>query len=417
MTERTPEYPGEGAIDTKNRDQFNKRTIWKKLFGDGYEKFSDIKYDRYEIIPGEVKNTLLQVLSAEYYKLPTKSEGDEFVMSAAKKGKRKEGVAFAEYVVDRLKMAILDDEGEKDKRIGGYPTILATVLKDPNIKGIIDPDATDAIKNRSQELKNMIKAYQVALVEIVGRMMKQGEPFLHMLVSERRTTKDNDIVIAGGMRKQGFPADPRVLRWFQEKLTEKLEGDEIQEVADKPVRVRIAEEGETICGSPVHVSRREILGDLYQFIKAKIPINVLQSKRNEVVDILARIAQDFQDEFPDEESLQNYLEEHTTEEDKVRLEGKILKEAMIVSDDDRIESQSDITTLESDHIAFTKNLASAIGVLEGDRVMVVKDNDLDERQFTVTIVKKINGKIPRQPVFSDKSGIQAGQKVVISKEI
>jgi hypothetical protein len=205
-----------------------------------------------------------------------------------------------------------------------------------------------------------------------------------------------------------------VLRWFQEKLTEKLEGDEIQEVADKPVRVRIAEEGETICGSPVHVSRREILGDLYQFIKAKIPTNVLQSKRNEVVDILARIAQDFQDEFPDEESLQNYLEEHTTEEDKVRLEGKILKEAMIVSDDDRIESQSGTTTLESGHIAFAKNLASAIGVLEGDRVMVVKDNDLDERQFTVTIVKKINGKIPRQPVFSNQSGIQDGQKVIVS---
>ena len=58
----------------------------------------------------------------------------------------------------------------------------------------------------------MIKAYQMALVKIIEERMEKGRLFLHTLISERRTTKDNDIVIAGGMRKQNFPADPRILR-------------------------------------------------------------------------------------------------------------------------------------------------------------------------------------------------------------
>jgi ABC-type lipoprotein release transport system permease subunit len=206
-----------------------------------------------------------------------------------------------------------------------------------------------------------------------------------------------------------------VLRWFQEKLTEKLEGDEIQEVADKPVRVRIAEEGEAICGSSVHVSRRKILSDLYQFIKVKVPTELLKDPHNNTVAAIAEIAKDFQQEFPDEQSLREYLEENTTEEDRVRLEGKIFKEAMIVSDGDQIESQSDTTALESNHIALTKNLALALGVLEGNQLTVTTDDDPRERQFVVTIVKKINGKIPRQPVFSDKSEIKNGQNVVIAK--
>jgi hypothetical protein len=206
-----------------------------------------------------------------------------------------------------------------------------------------------------------------------------------------------------------------VLRWFQEKLTEKLEGDEIQEVADKPVRVRIAEEGEAICGSSVHVSRRKILSDLYQFIKVKVPTELLKDSHNNTVAAIAEIAKDFQQEFPDEQSLREYLEENTTEEDKVRLEGKILKEAMIVSDGDQIESQSDTTVLEDNHIALTKNLALALGVLEGDQLTVTTGDDPRERQFVVAIVKKINGKIPRQPVFNSKSGIESNQEVIITK--
>jgi hypothetical protein len=415
MKEKWPGGTGRKTVDEKVRDQFEQR-IWEMLFGDrgGYEKFPDIKYDRYEIITGEVKNTLLQVLSAEYYKLPTKNKKSEFIMSVETQSGQKEGVSFAEDVMDRFGQRALENENKEDKvgPIGGCPAILATVLKDPTIKGIIDPDAT---KHKNAELSNMIKAYQMALVKIIGERMKQGEPFLHMLVSERRTTKNNDIIIAGGMRKQGFPADPRVLRWFQEKLTEKLEGDEIQEVADKPVRVRIAEEGETICGSPVHVSRRKILSDLYQFIKVKVPTELLKDPHNNTVAAIAEIAKDFQQEFPDEQSLREYLEENTTEEDKVRLEGKILKEAMIVSDGDQIESQSDTTVLEDNHIALTKNLALALGVLEGDQLTVTTGDDPRERQFVVAIVKKINGKIPRQPVFNSKSGIESNQEVIITK--
>jgi hypothetical protein len=92
---------------------------------------------------------------------------------------------------------------------------------------------------------------------------------------------------------------------------------------------------------------RKILSDLYQFIKLKVPTELLKDSHNKIISVVAEIAKDFQ--------------------------------------------------------------------LEGNQLTVTTDNDPKERQFVVTIVKKINGKIPRQPVFSNKSEIKNGQKVVIAK--
>lgn len=63
--------------------------------GRQYEQEPKIKFDRFSEIPGEIKNTLLHLLSAEYYKLTDKS---------------KEGVPFAENTFDDLRKALLVDQ-------------------------------------------------------------------------------------------------------------------------------------------------------------------------------------------------------------------------------------------------------------------------------------------------------------------
>ncbi len=217
----------------------------------------------------------------------------------------------------------------------------------------------------------MIKAYQKKMKEIVAEQMEKDEPFLHMLISEKRNGADDTIILAGGMRNGKLPANPQVLRWFAGELQKKLNEDNII-IDGKPVKVKINMEGEPVCGARVHVERRRVLSDTYQFIKGRVPTHLLKGENGKkVVNVFAEMAREFQEQFPDKKSLEEFLQTNTTEEDRNRLEGKMYYK-------DGLQASEEVG---KGQIAMSSSLRRAFagGLKTGDMVYVYDANNLDEQ--------------------------------------
>ncbi len=341
------------------------------------EKF-EVSFERYEIIEGDISNALLQLLSAEYYKSTNK---------------KIEGAAFAEKLFDDLRREVLNKgEDPSQIKLENSPTFLATVMKNPNIKGIIDPDSSGNIKHKKgfnaekvEKLNQAIKLYQKKIVEILQKEMKEEKPFLHTVVSEGRkeyTTEDGKpiIIISGGMRNGRLPADPRVLRWFTEQLQNKLDAENIES------KVKINQEGKPLCGAVVHTGRRETLGNLYQFIKVKVPTRLL--KDSIIIDKIAQILVEFSERHPDQESFNDFLKANTTLEDVIRLEGKMYFENGLQESEEIAESE----------VAMSGNLRRALFLQVGDRVKVFEAGSQDSDNRKGVFLKVIPAKI------KDKNG-------------
>jgi len=365
------------------------------------ERKRPYEYDRYEIIDGGIPNTLLQLFSAEYFKLPKKDSEGNFIISAETQSGKKEGEAFAESVKENIVQWLLR---ERLNKLQDYPTILTTVMKDPDLRGIIDPDALQAKNPQDNpKLDQAIKAYQTKIIENIMSEMENNKPFLHMAISERRQGKDNEIIIAGGMRNKSFPADPRILKWFKQKLEQKLLKHKIENV-----QVKIAIEGESVCGSSVHVARRKYLGDLYQFVKTKVPTVLLKDRK--IIAAIAEIARDFHNEFPDEQSLQEYLEKNTTEEDKIRLEGKMYFSNGLQRSEE----------VSNNKIAMSRSLRKALGVKKGEEIVVYHNPEV---KYVLEVIpaftskdsfdkEKIGWRVPAINIDALN-----GKSVVIEKEV
>ena len=372
-------------------------------------------YNRYEIIPGEVEGSLLQLISAEYYKTPKKDDEDNFILERKTDTQgREEGVPFAEHTADNVR--------KYRERLENYPDILLTVMKDPSLVGIIDPDATGVSQAmRAKLLKKgvaseeidkmdvMRKAYQLELLKILQEKMKEGQPFLHLAVSEKRKGDPNKIIIAGALRNGLPPANPVILNWIAETLQEKLKEEGFDDV-----RVVVHKEGQRLCGSQVHTARREVLGDLYNFAKIKVPGNILKGAGS--IAAIAEIARDFHNEFPDEKSLQEYLEKNTTEEDKIRLEGKMYFPNGLQQSEE----------VSNNKIAMSRSLRKALGVEKGEEIVLHHnpENTKDpEVKYVLEVIpaftsedslnkEKIGWRVPAINIDALK-----GKSVVIEKEV
>lgn len=302
---------------------------------------------------GELGN-LLELWSAEFYK----GEGK----------KQNEGVAFAEDCSDRL--------GKRKDQEEDRPNTLVSVFKTPGEKKI-DPDSSVATN------------YQKMLKENILREVMEDEPFLHLAVSESRTPEANDvgdIIITGGLRDEKLPCYPQVARWLKEKLSE---------VTKKyGVTVGVANEGDRLCGARVHVHRREEVGENYQFLKIKVPSDMLRQYGEEFHHALNDVFDKFNEEFSNKEKLKTFLRENETQEDRYRLEGKIYTE---LKNDPEV-SQGDVL--------LNKNLRKALGIELGDKITI------EGQEFVIKKPSKEKSLI-RKPIIG--AGNQFPGRVVVEK--
>ena len=250
------------------------------------------------------------------------------------------------------------------------------------------------------------------LQEIFKEALEQEEegevqqPFLHVSLHGKSNKSGDvgDVIISNAVRDGKMPCDPQIARWFSDKLNNKMRDAEITKKKDGSYYTSgVSIEGCRFCGNVVHSDRRfgkkdfegMKLGKNYQFIQVELSPFIRKNYFPKLQKILSEILKEFQEEFSNIDSFQDFLKQNETEEDRQRLEGKLYIE--VVKFDDVPEGV----------IQLSSNFRDALGVNIGDSVLI------DDERFIVGEITKDKINV-RKPIVSSNSNVSG--KVVVDKE-
>jgi len=282
----------------------------------------------------------------------------------------------------------------------------------------VDPNriVSDRIINKKREAEEygdgFHLAYYHSLQKIFQECLDQDEegmvekPFLHISLHGKGEVKtDGDIVVANGMRKGKLPCEPEIARWIKEEMEENFRIFGLEKDEQTSYTINVVEEGQKYCGNQIQVDRRfglnghKPLGGNYQYIQIELSLSVRNKYQEELGQIFADIIEKFRKNFPNEESLKEYIRDNRTDKDDKRRRGVMVKDAKFIDG------------LEKDRILLNKSHRSALNVQVGEKVLVNNElfvvgpatkKDLEHRMPILSKDSDIRGKVTIEGLKKEK---------------
>lgn len=259
-------------------------------------------------------------------------------------------------------------------------------------------------KNTREEFGH---GYYEAQKKIMSKFVEKNEnellkPFLHISLHGKSDEPGDvgDVIISNGLRDKKMPCDPQIARWFSDRLNYEIQQKGLVNDNNEYFSSGVAKEGDRFCGNIVHTKRRfgdesfDALGENYQYIQVELSLVLREKYLSELQDILSVILEEFQNKFKRPEDLKEFLKKEMTEEDEIRLEGKIYTEVIYSSE------------VPINKIQLSNNYCLGLGVKTGEKVLVNK------KKFMVENVPK--GKdVYRKPILNDN--VKFDGRVIIEK--
>ena len=185
---------------------------------------------------------------------------------------------------------------------------------------------------------------------------------LHGMVAQ---VEEAELVIGAGMKNGQLPLEPEIARWLEGKLTAKIQSSRILNKEGNLARVRIAIEGEPLCGASANCQCRHGDGErhagfseMLQVAQLEIDRSVRKQHLSALGEIMAEVLTEFSAEFPNRTALENYISQNQTEADQKRRQGVI---SVNTVSSERIKP---------DKVGLPQVFRTALGVKPGDQVMI-----------------------------------------------
>jgi len=286
-------------------------------------------------------------------------------------------------------------------------------------------DAKDISNKAGKPLEGSFRAHLVEKRLYTEAMREQGllnesddliKPYVHFSIHGCAKFKGgSDIFIANGIKDGGhLPCDPEIARWVKKKVEDKIRSKKLFNSRKELLKVHVSIEDQRLSGSTASVRRRcgtnsviKGWGNSYQYIQFEIGPYSRSFYRQEFGEIIGGLVNEFNQEFPLKENLDDFIKQKETKIDKKRKEGQLYIRKPMVSD-----------KINPGLLGLSSDCRNALGAEGGENVNVeFVDNEFNviEKKTLKAVNTHYKFKM-RYVTFPNELGELAQNRIFLNKE-